>query len=68
MNEYQINSFGHACFVIEKKGKVTPINCYGTIKAIEKKYILFSDNDNFLYLVEKSKFQFTPEEFKNELK
>jgi hypothetical protein len=64
MNEYQINSFGHAHFVIEKKGKTTPIDCYGVIKAVEKKYILFEDNDKFPYLVEKAKFQFTAEQFK----
>lgn len=68
MNDYQINSFGHACFISEKKGMVTPIDCFGTIKAIEKKYVLFQDNDGFLHLIEKGKFQFEAEQFKNELK
>jgi hypothetical protein len=71
MNDYSIDDFGHALFTVEKKGIIIPVDCYGTIKAIEKKYILFEDNDNFPYLIEKAKFliekakfQFERKEFK----
>ena len=37
MNDYQVNDFGHAEFISEKK---THIDCYGTIRVIEKKFIL----------------------------
>ncbi len=58
MSEYNINDFGHATFPQNKKDFVTHINCFGTIKSIEKKFILFEDNDGFLYLIEKREFIF----------
>lgn len=50
--------FGHARFPQEKKGFKTVIDCYGTVKRVEKKYILFEDNDGYPYLVEKKEFLF----------
>ena len=50
--------FGHARFPQLKKGFLTIIDCYGTIKNVEKKYVLFEDNDGFPYLVEKKEFEF----------
>lgn len=66
MNEYEIGQFGCARLLVNRKGCKRHVTCYGTIKAIEKKVILFTDNDNFSYLVDKKDFQFTPCE-KNEL-
>ena len=50
--------FGHARFPQEKKGFKTVIDCYGTVMSVEKKYILFEDNDGYLYLVKKKEFLF----------
>ena len=59
MDEYKVDSFGEAHLIVDKKGYRRGITCTGVIKAIEKKFILFLDNDGFLYLVEKKDFQFT---------
>ena len=55
MNE---GDFGRARFPQEKKGFATVIDCFGVIKSIEKKYILFEDNDGFPYLIDKKDFEF----------
>jgi len=55
MNE---SDFGHARIAQDKKGFKTVIDCYGTIKKIERKFVLFEDNDGYLYLVEKKDFVF----------
>ncbi len=52
------NDFGHAHFPQEKKGIKTAVDCYGTIKKIEKKFVLFEDNEGFIYLIDKKEFQF----------
>jgi hypothetical protein len=65
MNE---GDFGRAKFPQEKKGFVSGIDAYGTIKSIEKRYILFEDNDGFPYLVDKKDFQFANCEFKPKTK
>lgn len=59
------DDFGEAHFDLEKKGIKRGITCYGTILRIEDKYILFKDNDDILYLVEKDNFTFMKHE-KNE--
>lgn len=56
MNE---GDFGEADFPQEKKGFNTRIKCFGTIKSMEKRYILFEDNDGFPYLIDKKDFIFT---------
>ena len=58
MNEYEINDFGEASFVYEKKGFRGCIKCYGTIRAIEKKVVLFFDNDDYEYLIHRKDFKF----------
>lgn len=62
MNE---GDFGHARFPQIKKGFATTIDCYGTIKNIEDRYILFEDNDGYPYLVDKKDFEFKPQQFRN---
>lgn len=58
MNKYQVGQFGMAHIIIESRGVKRGISCAGHIQMIEKKYILFKDNDDFLYLVEKNNFEF----------
>jgi len=54
----EIGDYGKAKFPIEKKGFKGGIVAYGVIKSIEKKYILFEDNDGFPYLIERKDFEF----------
>ena len=58
MNDYDVNDWGEVSLKFEKKGFKGGVNCYGTIKSVEKKYVLFEDHDGFLYLVEKKNFKF----------
>lgn len=62
-DKYEIGEFGHAVFPQNIKDFNTHIDCYGTIKAIEKKFLLFEDNDGLLYLIEKRNFEFDKQEF-----
>jgi hypothetical protein len=62
MNEYEVNQFGEAHLIIEKKNIRRGVTCFGTIQAIERKYILFKDNEDCLYLCDKKDFQFTKKE------
>lgn len=65
MNEkYEIGDFGRAKFNQTKKGFETRIDCFGTIKAVEKKVVLFTDNDGFNYLIYKKDFEFEKCDFK----
>lgn len=59
--EYNTGDFGEAHLVTEKRGIKRGITCSGTIQAIEKKFVLFKDNDGYLYLAERSLFEFTKE-------
>jgi hypothetical protein len=60
MNDYQVNQFGEAHLILEKKGCKRGISCFGTIEAIEKKYVLFKDMEGYLYLAERATFEFKP--------
>jgi hypothetical protein len=64
MNEYQIGNFGLAKFTIDKKGFKGLMECYGKIKDIDGKYLLFEDNDGYNYLIRKDKFTFEQCEFR----
>lgn len=65
MNEkFEIGDFGHAHFP-SGKFKGIAFDLFGIVKTIEPKYILFEDNDNFLYIVRRKDFQFEKMEFKN---
>jgi hypothetical protein len=57
-DQYSVNDFGCASLIVEKKGTKRGITCFGTIQAVEKKFILFKDNDDYLYLCEKKNFNF----------
>lgn len=57
-SDYNAGDWGNASFKFEKKGFKGGIECHGTIKSVEKKFVLFEDHEGFLYLVEKNKFQF----------
>lgn len=57
-NDYESGDWGEAKFKFEKKGFKGGLTCHGTIKSVEKKFVLFEDHDNFLYLVEKKNFVF----------
>lgn len=63
----EVGDFGHAIFIAEKKDYNVPTDCFGTIKMIENKYVLFEDNNGTPYLIEKKNFQFEMEIFKPRL-
>jgi hypothetical protein len=68
MNEYSAGDFGEATFRTNKKGFSSRITTYGTIKAVEKKVLWFTDNDGFDYLVERRHFEFERKEFEDKSK
>jgi hypothetical protein len=61
--KYEIGWFGEATF-IAKTGWKHPTTCHGTITAMDKCCIEFTDNDDNVYIIRKSKFQFQKQEFK----
>jgi hypothetical protein len=63
MNDYEPGQFGEATFRTNKKGFSSRITCHGTIKAVEKKVLWFTDNDGFDYLVDRKHFSFEKKEF-----
>lgn len=65
MNDYAVDDFGCAHFPVSRKGYKRFITAYGTIKAVEKKVLMFTDNDNFSYLIDRKDFTFTKEIFKD---
>jgi hypothetical protein len=62
--EYKEGDFGHAVFLYNRKCMEYSIDCYGTITSVDKKYIWFTDNDGFPYLISKKEFKFTKEDKK----
>ena len=62
--KFEVGSFGRARFPQEKKGFKSGIDAYGTIESMDKKYILFKDNDDYAYLINRDNFQFAKCEFK----
>ena len=54
MEKLQRNDFGRFCFVIRKKGYITPFDLYATVIEFDGKFILLRDNDEIEYLVKKS--------------
>jgi hypothetical protein len=65
MNEkYELNDFGMATF-IAKKGWKAPTICFGRITGIEPKVIEFTDNDDNIYIIPKSRFSFEKKIFKD---
>lgn len=67
-SNYKVNDFGHAIFVVDKNGFKVPTDCFGNIKMIEDKYILFEDNNETPYLIERVKFTFNVEEITDKTK
>ena len=65
MTEYNVSDFGKAKFILEKNCVRRTMECYGTILMIEKKYVLFRDNDKYEYIIAKTDFQFAKCEFKD---
>ena len=66
--KFEVSDFGRARFPQEKKGFKSGIDAFGIIKSIEKRYILFQDNDDYLYLIDRKDFQFEVCEFKGKSK
>ena len=66
--DYSVNDFGEAHFYIEKKGIKRGITAFGTITMIDKKYVWFTDNEGYPYLIAKKDFEFKKCEFENKLK
>lgn len=57
MNEkFDSGDFGIAKFKL--KNGITGFNGYGTIIQVDDKYVYFKDNDDYQFLIEKSKFKF----------
>jgi hypothetical protein len=61
--KYEIGSFGEARF-IAKKGWKAPTVCHGKITDVDAKCVEFTDNDNNIYIIPKSRFSFVKKEFK----
>lgn len=58
MIEYKVGDFGEAHCVKIKWGQKWGVTCHGSIQVIEKKHVLFKDNEDFLYLCDKKEFTF----------
>jgi hypothetical protein len=63
--KYSIDDYGEGRFPVSRKGCRRFITAFGTIKAIEKRVIMFTDNDNFSYLIDKKDFTFNKTVFKD---
>ncbi len=63
-DKFTEGSFGQAHFTVTKKGLKTDYEMHGTIIKVESKYLLFRDNDEYLYLVDRKDFEFESKEFK----
>lgn len=63
--KYLVDQFGEAHFPVSRKGCRRFITASGTIKAIEKKVLMFVDNDGFSYLIDRKDFTFTKDVFKD---
>jgi hypothetical protein len=66
--QLQIGDFGQAHLIYECKGLKRGVTAFGTIKTVEKKYVLFQDNDGYLYLCDRKTFDFNKCEFENKIK
>ena len=58
MDKLEIGDFGEASFKYDKKGFKGGLTAFGTIKDMDGKYLIFEDNDGYIYLVRKDKFVF----------
>jgi hypothetical protein len=58
-DDLKVGDYGWAHFYTKCKNKITGFSCYGTIARIEKKFLLFIDNDDLEYITEKKTFEFT---------
>jgi len=69
MIEYAEDDFGEARIIRRQNDEINPLTCYGTIEIIQlqKKKVVFKDNDGYLYMVAMEDFQFTKKE-RNEYK
>lgn len=62
--KYHIGQFGHARFIMKKKGKPTyGFAGYGRITDVDPINVEFTDNEGYLYIVPKSRLTFIEEEF-----
>ena len=68
MNDYQIGDFGECHLICERKGFKRDVTAFGTIQAIEKKFVLVKDNDGYLYLADRQTFKFEKQVFENKVK
>lgn len=68
MSNFEVNDFGHAIFIADKKDFKVPTDCHGHIIDIDLKYVAFKDNDDNEYIVPKDEFTFTKEQFVNKNK
>lgn len=56
--DYDVGDWGSAHFYTKSKGITQGFTLHGTIGEIEKKYLLFIDNDNIEYYAIRSSFEF----------
>ena len=65
--DYEKGDFGESIFVVDKKKMKWEVTCHGRIVKITDEHVHFQDNEGKTYKIEKHEFQFTKEEFNNEL-
>ena len=58
MTELIIGDTGKASFKYQKKDFKGGVTANGTIRAVEIDYVMFEDNDGYLYLVKRDEFNF----------
>ena len=58
ITDYKVNDFGHAHLSYEKKSFKSGVNCYGTIIMMDKKFVWFTDNEGYPYLINRKDFIF----------
>ena len=68
MDNFSVNDYGWAHFYTKSKGITQGFSMFGTVMKIEKKYLLFVDNDDIEYYAERSSFKFERKEKPNFVK
>jgi len=67
-DEYSTGQFGEISFTRDMDDYTHVLTIFhGTIKMIDKKYVLVADNNDTPYLIERKNFQFKACKFENKL-
>ena len=60
MDELKVGDFGEAEFTYRLRNRKFKgyVKCFGTIKELDCRTVLFRDNDNIEYIIDRPKFKF----------